>query len=250
MKVGSAERVEATARPAFYALRVGGWRDYLTLLHPPYTLWHLSYVIWGGALAGGGHYDRLAATLVAFCLAVGVAAHALDELEGRPLGTQIGRRTLLALAASGLGGAVALGVLGSVVVTPWLLVFVAVGCFVSLAYSLEWFDGSFHTDFWFAAAWGSFPLATAYFVSAESLGLAVGIATVMAFGLSLVQRTLSSRVRKLRRRARSIEGRVLYDDGTVDDVDRRWVTEPDERALMLLSLSTFAGGVALLIAAA
>ena len=36
-------------RPAFYALAPGGWRDWWTLLHPPYTLWHLSYVALGAA---------------------------------------------------------------------------------------------------------------------------------------------------------------------------------------------------------
>ena len=38
-------------RPAFYALRGGGWRDLVTLLHPPYTAWHLSYVALGAAAA-------------------------------------------------------------------------------------------------------------------------------------------------------------------------------------------------------
>ena len=42
-----------TSRPAFYALAPGGWRDYVTLLHPPYTLWHLSYVAIGAALLAG-----------------------------------------------------------------------------------------------------------------------------------------------------------------------------------------------------
>ena len=40
-------RDERRARPAFYALAQGGWRDYVTLLHLPYTLWHLSYVAIG-----------------------------------------------------------------------------------------------------------------------------------------------------------------------------------------------------------
>ena len=38
---GRAERLRTVAddaRPAFYALKRGGWRDYITLLHPPYTL--------------------------------------------------------------------------------------------------------------------------------------------------------------------------------------------------------------------
>ena len=71
-------------RPAFYALAPGGWRDYATLLHPPYTAWHLSYVAIGAALAADFRLSRLLPTLAAFFLAVGIGAHALDELHGRP----------------------------------------------------------------------------------------------------------------------------------------------------------------------
>jgi hypothetical protein len=237
-------------RPAFYAFPAGGWRDYLTLLHPPYTLWHLSYVIWGAAVTGAHHYDRLTATLVAFFLAVGVGAHALDELRGRPLRTRIPTGALWALAVLGLTGAVLIGVLGAVEVSPWLLVFVAFGMFIAPAYNLEWFGGWFHSDAWFALSWGSFPVLTAYFASAERLRIAAVLGAVMAFALSLAQRALSGRVRTLRRRVRSIEGRVLYNDGTVDDVDRRWATGPDERALLLISGSVFAGSLALLVASA
>jgi hypothetical protein len=239
----------ASVRPAFYALRSGSWRDYATLLHPPYTLWHLSYAIWGAALAGAHHHDRLAATLVAFFLAVGVAAHALDELQGRPLRTSIPAGGLWALAALGLTGAVSLGMLGAVLVSPWLLAFVAFGLFIAPAYNLEWFGGRFHNDFWFAISWGSFPLLTAYFADAGRLGVAAALGAVMAFTLSLAQRALSSRVRGLRRRVRSVEGQVLYTDGTVDDIDRQWTTAPDERALLLASLATFAGSLAILAAA-
>jgi len=235
-------------RPTFYALRPGGWRDYVTLLHPPYTLWHLSYVIWGAALAGAHHYDRLAVTLLAFFLAVGVAAHALDELQGRPLRTRISPVVLWTAAVLGLGVAVSVGIVGAVAVSPWLLAFVAFGLFIAPAYNLEWFGGRFHSDVWFALSWGSFPLLTAYFASAERLGGAAALGAVMALTLSLAQRALSGRVRRLRRRARSIEGQVLYNDGTVDDIDRRWATGPDERALLLISCSVFAGSLALLVA--
>jgi len=250
MKLGVSPGVEAPSkvRPAFYALSPGGWRDYLTLLHPPYTLWHLSYVIWGAALAGAQHYDRLAATLVAFFLAVGVAAHALDELQGRPLGTRISSAVLVVLASVSLGGAVLIGVLGAVEVSPWLLVFVAFGLFIAPAYNLEWFGGRFHSDIWFALSWGAFPLLAAYFVTAERLSVTAAMGAAMAFTLSLAQRTLSERVRGLRRRARSIEGTVYYSDGTVEDIDRRWATAADERALQLIAVSIFAGGLAVLMA--
>jgi hypothetical protein len=235
-------------RAAFYALRPGGWRDYVTLLHPPYTLWHLSYVIWGVALSGSHHFDRLAATLVAFFLAVGVAAHALDELQGRPLRTRISSGVLTVLAGLGLGGAVAIGIIGALTVSPWLLAFVAFGLFIAPAYNLEWFGGRFHSDAWFALSWGSFPVLTAYFASAERLGPAAVLGAVMAFSLSLAQRTLSGRARALRRRTRSVEGHVLYNDGTLDDIDRNWAIAPDERALLLISVATIAGSLAALAA--
>src|SRR5450759_2353789 len=106
--------------PAYYAARTTGWRrDVWALLHPPYTAWHLSYVLIGASLAPTLNVIRLIATLLAFFLAVGIAAHALDELRGRPLQTEIPASVLWAAAAIGLLGAVGLGIAGVFVVGPW-----------------------------------------------------------------------------------------------------------------------------------
>ena len=78
--------------PAFYA-RTGTWgRDLATLLHVPYTLWHLSYVAIGASLAAAVDWQRLGGTIVAFALGLGIGAHALDERHDRPLGTERPRR--------------------------------------------------------------------------------------------------------------------------------------------------------------
>src|SRR3954451_21821905 len=137
-----------TERPAFYALAPGGWRDLITLLHPPYTLWHVSYVALGAAVAPSVHVDRLLAAIGAFALAVGVSAHALDELKGRPLRTRLSRRALIVLAATGLAGAVGIGLAGAGIVSLSLLPFVAAGVFLAVAYNLELFGGRFHGDGW------------------------------------------------------------------------------------------------------
>ena len=234
-------------RPAFYALELGSWRDYVTLLHPPYTLWHLSYVVLGAALAPTIRYDRLGATLLAFFLAVGVAAHALDELSGRPLRTAIPSRILWFLAVLSLAGAIGLGVAGVLLVSPWLLPFIICGVFMVPAYNLEWFRGRFHSDVWFALAWGVFPFLTAYWASAEELDWSALAGAVAVFALSLAQRTLSSRVRTLRRKARSVEGIITYDDGSTEEIDRQALMGPDERALMLLAVTVVAVSVAALL---
>jgi hypothetical protein len=243
----SAERLPAAidgSRPAFYALERGGWRDYVTLLHPPYTLWHLSYVVLGAALAPTLREGRLAATLLAFFLAVGISAHALDELNGRPLRTRIPRGILMALGIGGLVGAIAIGIVGAIFASPWLLAFVAFGSFIAPAYNLEWFRGRFHSDVWFALAWGVFPFLTAYFASAEHFEASALFGAAAVFTLSLAQRTLSRRVRTVRRGVRGIEGSIIYADGSVEDIDRRWALAADERALMLMAAATTALGLA------
>jgi len=187
------------ARPAFYALAPGGWRDYLTLLHPPYTLWHLAYVVVGAALAPQLEWGLLGWTVLAFFLAMGVGAHALDELNGRPLRTRIPNLVLWGLAALSLAAACAIGLLVAARTTWWLAVYVAAGAFVVVAYNLELFRGAFHSDLWFAGAWGAFPVLTAYFASAERIRGAAVAAAAFALVTSLTQRTLSRQVRLARR---------------------------------------------------
>ncbi|HEY0415209.1 MAG TPA: hypothetical protein VGC78_02380 [Gaiellaceae bacterium] len=215
-------------RPAFYALSRGGWRDYVTLLHPPYTLWHLSYVAVGAALAPRFHLDRMLWGLGAFFLAMGIAAHALDELHGRPLRTTIPSRALVALAGVTLAGAVAIGVGAAVAWGYGLLVFVAVGGVLVPAYNLEL---AFHTDLGFALSWGAFPALVGYFVEAQSVRPEAVAAAVYATALSLAQRSLSTPVREARRA-----------HGTTLGV------EPLERALRLLTGAAVAIAVALVAA--
>jgi 4-hydroxybenzoate polyprenyltransferase len=193
--------MSSDARPAFYALRTGGWRDYVTLLHPPYTLWHLSYVAIGAALAPQVKWGLLGWTTLAFLLAMGVGAHALDELNGRPLRTTIPRVALVGLAAVSIAAACAIGLAVAARTTWWLTLFVVIGAFLVVAYNLELFGGTFHSDFWFATMWGAFPVLTAYFVSAERLHAEAVVAALFAVFASLAQRTLSTVVRAARRDA-------------------------------------------------
>jgi hypothetical protein len=239
--------VTSPTRPAFYALAPGGWRDYVTLLHPPYTLWHLSYVAIGAALAPDLRYGRLALALAAFFLAVGIGAHALDELNGRPLGTRIGKGTLVALAALSIGGAVAIGIGGAIAREPWLLVFVAAGAFIVVAYNLELFGGRFHGDAWFALAWGGFPLLTGYFAVAGRIRPEAVIAAVFAALLSLAQRLLSTQVRTVRRRVERVSGTIHHRDGHEERLDAEALTRAPEAALKVLSAAVVSLAVALIV---
>lgn len=235
------------SRPAFYALAPGGWRDYVTLLHPPYTLWHLSYAAIGAALAPHLQVERLVATLVAFFLAVGIGAHALDELNGHPLRTRISDRALVWLATVSIAGAVAIGVYASIAYTVWLAPFVVAGGFIVCAYNLELFGGAFHSDAWFAIAWGAFPLLTAYLAAAERLTAEALVAAVFAAFLSLAQRHLSTQVRTVRRRVVAVEGSLELAGGLREPVTRETLTNAPEAALRAMTVAVVALAVALLV---
>jgi hypothetical protein len=223
--------VSATTRPAFYALASGGWRDYVTLLHPPYTAWHLSYVVIGAALAPQWRPGILGLALAAFFLGMGVAAHALDELQGRPLQTRIGDRTLLGLAAVSLLGAAALGVGVALHTSLWLLVFVAAGAFIVVAYNLELFGGAFHGTLWFALAWGALPVLATYVACAETIRGEALAAALFAALVSGTQRVLSTPVRVQRRQ-----------EGTLTELGKQF-----ELGLRLLSAAMVALAVALIL---
>jgi len=235
------------ARPAWYALERGGWRDYVTLLHPPYTAWHLSYIVIGGCLAPAVAWERLGAAVAAFALAVGVGAHALDELHSRPLRTRIPDRVLMALAVSSVAAACAIGVAGALTFEPWIALLVPVGLFLVLAYNLELAGGRFHSDLWFGLAWGGFPVLCGYAAVTGELTAAAVLAAAFAVLLSLAQRALSSHVRFVRRRVAAVEGALTLDDGSREPIDAPRLIAPAERALRLLNVAVVVLAAALVV---
>jgi hypothetical protein len=236
-KVTSA-RGDTPPRPAFYALAPGAWRDYVTLLHPPYTAWHLSYVVIGGCVAPTVAWGRLGAAVAAFGLAVGIGAHALDELRGRPLRTRITDRVLAVLAAGSIAAACAIGLAGAASFEPWLALLVPVGVFLVVAYNLELAGGRFHTDLWFGLAWGGFPVLCGYAAVAGDLGVAAVLAAAFAIVLSLAQRALSNHVRFVRRRVVAVRGELELVGGEHEKLDEGRLIAPAERGLRLLAAAT------------
>lgn len=230
---------DTLARPAFYARGGSRLADWWTLLHPPYTIWHLSYVVAGATLADRLRWGPLGLTVLAFLLAVGVGAHALDELNGRPLRTTIGSATLTGVATVAVLAAVGLGAAVVALGAVWIAVLIPVGVLLVVGYNLELFGGRLHTDVGFAVAWGGFPLLAGYFGEDPRLGwrsgLAVLAAVLAATASAYAQRQLSTPARTLRRRVVTVTGRMRYADGSADDFDRATLLQPLEGALRALA---------------
>ncbi len=237
--------------PAFYATtgstRRRAWHDWWVLLHAPYTLWHLSYVAVGATLSPRFDAVRLTATVLAFFFAVGLGAHALDELHDRPLRTSIPSPILATVALAGITGAIVIGIAGIGRVGAGLAVFIAVGVALNCGYNLELFHGRLHNDITFAAAWGAFPVVTAYYAQAETIRPVALAAAAFAFWLSAAQRALSTPARTLRRSVEAIQGTITYTDGATEPISRSILLGPLEKALKATTWSVVALAVALVI---
>ena len=241
--------------PAYYARHGGPLADWWTVLHPPYTLWHLSYVVLGAAMAPTLDWWALALSVVAFFLAVGIAAHALDESAGRPLGTGITDRSLTAVAVLALVGAVLVGLYGALVHQSgnWpVLASIPVGAVLVVGYNLELWGGRLHNDLTFALAWGGFPVVVGYLAQAPAPSLrgvaAAAVATTGGVAMTYAQRFLSTPARYLRRDTRDIFGSAIALDGQLLNLNRHVLLAPIERTLRALSWAVPLLAVAALLA--
>jgi hypothetical protein len=215
--------------------------DVVSLLHVPYTIWHLSYVPIGAALAPDLDWLVLGGTLTAFAIGLGIGAHALDEVKGRPLGTGLSDRVLWAMGLGAMGVSLAIAIVGAFVVSPWVILWAIVGILLAVGYALEW--PVLHTDLGFGLAWGSFPLLVGFWAQTQTFTAAVLAMAVMACLLSLAQRALSTPARFVRRKTE--EASAVFDEDRA--WDRRELLATWERPLRLLTWTIVALAVGLLL---
>lgn len=234
-------------QPAFYAGGDGAVRQWWTLLHPPYTAWHLAYVVIGGCLAATVDWGVLGLTVLAFALALGVGAHALDEWHGRPLRTTIPGPVLVGAAVASVAAACAIGIAVSRATSGWLLVAVVIGATLVPLYNLELLGGIVHNDVGFGLAWGAFPVVTAYLAQTGTLSLAAILVGAWASVVSIAQRRLSTAARWARREVVSVTGEVELADETTVPVDRHLLLAAPESALRLLAFAVVLLAVALVV---
>ena len=233
---------------AWYDLRGRGWpRDILILLHPPYTAWHLSYVAIGAALAPLMDWRALGWTVLAFFLAMGIGAHCLDELNGRPLRTRIPGPILWVAALASIAGAMAIGVLVGARETVWVIPCVVFGGYIVFTYNLEWFGGRLHTDTWFGIAWGGFPAITAYIAQTHAVSWEVCIVVFACVLYSMAQRALSTQSRSFRRGAARLEGRHKATRLPAVVLTRDDIVRPAETALKFMTWAVVSLAVGLLV---
>jgi hypothetical protein len=211
------------------------------LLFLPYTGMVLAFTMIGSMMAERIHWDRVGAIALIYFLALGIGAHALDAIGSKgvkPWGALLPRRPLMMLAASSIVIAYGIGLYYIVLYVPLLLFIAVPEGFFLLAYNLEWFEGRFHTDGWFAVSWGVLPVLAGYMIQTNRLSVAVLIVAIAMGLLSLVEIKASRPYKALKRHLATSEAGA--------DREQRATMQQFELILKSLSLGVMLLGVGLI----
>jgi hypothetical protein len=137
------------------------FRIFVGLLFLPYTGMCVSYTIIGSMLSHDLHWDRVAAIVVIYTLALGVSAHAADSLGSKrikPWGTYFKKRDLALLMVVSLSASYLIGTYYIVSYVPLLSIVAILEGFFVFVYNFELLKGFFHKNFWFSLSWGVLPV--------------------------------------------------------------------------------------------
>ncbi|MFO0699216.1 MAG: hypothetical protein U0236_08310 [Nitrospira sp.] len=191
--------------PSWGPLKV---RVLIGLLFLPYTGMVLAYTIIGALLAEQIHWDRVGAILLIYFLALGIGAHALDAVGStavKPWETVFSKGTLWTLAFCSIAPAYAVGLYYTVAYAPLLFLIAIVEGFFLFAYNLEWFNGRFHSDGWFAVSWGGLPVLAGYVLQTNRISPAALVIAISSGLLSLVEINASRPYKALKRHLVAME---------------------------------------------
>lgn len=208
------------------------FRIFVGMLFLPYTGMCISFSIVGSLLSPTTiMWDRIVAIVIIYFAALGISAHAADNMgsKKKPWGDLFSNLELLIMLVCGLVVAYAIGAYYIIFYVPLLLPIAILEGFFLFAYNYEIWNGFFHNNIWFAISWGSMPLLAGYVMQTNSISYVPLLISTAAFLISYIEIKLSRRYKEFRQN---------------QDVVR---SEKLESKLKIISISTILFSVVFLI---
>ena len=225
----------------FKSIRINEWfvprfgplkfRAFIGMLFLPYTGMCISFTIIGSMLSESISWDRVLSIFIIYFLALGVSAHAADNLGSKkikPWGNFFSTFELRLMVIGGLSVSYILGIYYIITVAPLLLIIAIIEGFFLFAYNFELFNGLFHNNFWFAVSWGGLPLLAGFVIQTNSISVLSLISSIMAFLVAYTEIRISRKYKELKRKPQDV-------------VDYK--VEKLERSLKVISLLTISFAV-------
>jgi hypothetical protein len=201
----------------FKSIRINEWfvprfgplkfRAFIGMLFLPYTGMCISFTIIGSMLSESIAWDRVLSIFIIYFLALGVSAHAADNLGSKkikPWGNFFSTFELRLMVIGGLSVSYILGVYYIIIVAPLLLIIAIIEGFFLFAYNFELFNGLFHNNFWFAVSWGGLPLLAGFIIQTNSISVLSLISSIIAFLVAYTEIRISRKYKELKRKPQDV----------------------------------------------
>ena len=201
----------------FRSIRINEWfvprfgplkfRAFIGMLFLPYTGMCISFTIIGSMLSESILWDRVLSIFIIYFLALGVSAHAADNLGSKkikPWGNFFTTFELKLMVIGGLSVSYAIGIYYIIIFTPLLLIIAIMEGFFLFAYNFELFNGFFHNNFWFAVSWGSLPLLAGFVIQTNSISILSLFSSTIAFLIAYSEIRISRIYKELKRKPQDI----------------------------------------------
>jgi hypothetical protein len=188
------------------------FRIFVGMLFLPYTGMCISFSIVGSLLSPTTiMWDRIVAIVIIYFAALGISAHAADNIgsKKKPWGDLFSNLELLIMLVCGLVVAYAIGAYYIIFYVPLLLPIAILEGFFLFAYNYEIWNGFFHNNFWFAVSWGSMPLLAGYVMQTNSISYVPLLISTAAFLISYIEIKLSRRYKEFRQTQDVIRSKKL-----------------------------------------
>jgi len=196
----------------FKSIRINEWfvpkfgpmkfRAFIGMLFLPYTGMCVSFVIIGSMLSESLLWDRVLAIFIIYFLALGVSAHAADNLGSKkikPWGKFFTPLELKLMIVGGLSISYGIGLYYTITFAPLLLIIAVMEGFFLFAYNFELFNGFFHNNFWFAISWGSLPLLAGFVIQTNSISILSVFSSIIAFFIAYSEIRISRIYKEIKR---------------------------------------------------
>lgn len=156
-------------------------------------------------------WDRIVAIVIIYFAALGISAHAADNMgsKKKPWGDLFSNLELLIMLVCGLVVAYAIGAYYIIFYVPLLLPIAILEGFFLFAYNYEIWNGSFHNNIWFAISWGSLPLLAGYVMQTNSISYVPLLISTAAFLISYIEIKLSRRYKEFRQNQDVVRSKKL-----------------------------------------
>lgn len=188
------------------------FRIFVGMLFLPYTGMCISFSIVGSLLSPTTiMWDRIVAIVIIYFAALGISAHAADNMgsKKKPWGDLFSNLELLIMLVCGLVVAYAIGAYYIIFYVPLLLPIAILEGFFLFAYNYEIWNGSFHNNIWFAISWGSLPLLAGYVMQTNSISYVPLLISTAAFLISYIEIKLSRRYKEFRQNQDVVRSKKL-----------------------------------------